>query len=447
MADSTGGFAGVVNASVASGEIAGARDDPQPHPPRTARIYQGWIVVLGAFVAFTFASMVHTSFGLFVVPASAELGVSRADANNWLIVAGLGSAALAPFIGRLVDRVSVRLIMGLGGVILAASFVALGTTSSPWLIMALAIPVAFASDSAGGLAAATVTARWFRRRRGRALALVGISASAAGFALSPLAAYLIVEYGWRSALVIIGLLAGTVVVAMAVLLIRSAPTEEQLAVWEAPREAEAGEKRPHETRRWGYRELITNRNFLCLTAGIGLLFASDRAIMISLAPYLADGGFDLKMAGLMISALTGSSIIGKIFVGYIADYVDPRRIFLVVAAFHVVLLLVLIAQPHIWVMFAVALTMGLGVGGVLPVNQVLTVRIFGSTSFGTVAGTAVVFHQLFMMVAFRFIGEVRDRTGSYDLAFELFIFCVLLSALLISATRFPGGKGRRPELT
>ena len=423
------------------------RDDPHPRAVKTTGIYQGWIVVLGAFVAFTFASMVHTSFGLFVVPASVELGVSRADANNWLIVAGLGSAVLAPFIGRLVDRVSVRLIMGLGGVILAVSLVTLGTTTSPWLMIALAVPVAFSSDSAGGLAAATVTARWFRRRRGRALALVGISASAAGFVLSPLAAYLIVDYGWRNALVIIGLLAGAVVVAMAVLLIRSKPTEEQLAFWEAPRHDETAAKQAHEKRVWSYRELLTNRNFLCLTAGIGLLFASDRAIMISVAPYLSDGGVDLKMAGLMISALTGSSIIGKIFVGYIADYVDPRRIFLVVATFHVVLLLVFIAQPSVWVMFGVALTMGLGIGGVLPVNQVLTVRIFGSASFGTVVGTAAVFHQLFMMVAFRFIGEVRDRTGSYDLAFEVFTLCVLLSALMIAATRIPGQTSPHSELS
>lgn len=405
---------------------------------RRGRFYQGWAVLLGAFVAFTFASMVHTSFGLFVVPVSEELKISRADANNWLIVAGLGSAALAPFVGRLVDRVSVRLVMATGGVVLAMSLIGIGSTSSPWIMMLLAVPVAFASDSAGGLAASTVTARWFRRRRGRALALVGISASAAGFLLSPLAAYLIVEHGWRNALVIIGILAGSVIVLMTVLLIRSAPSEEQLRVWEAPDGRLPAGKDATETRRWAFLELVRNRNFLLLTTGIGLLFASDRAIMISVAPYLTDAGLDLQTAGLMISALTGSSIIGKLIVGYIADYVDPRKIFLVVAALHIVLLVTFIIQPATWMMFAVAATVGIGIGGVLPVNQVLTARIFGSASFGTVVGTAIVFHQLFMMVAFRFAGEVRDRTGSYDFAFQVFIACVLVSAILIWQTRIPG---------
>lgn len=400
--------------------------------------YRGWLVVLGAFIAHMFAGLAHNSFGLFMVPASEELGVSRADANNWLIVMGIGSAALAPIAGRLIDRLSVRIIMAAGGVVLALSLIGISQTTSPWIMMLLALPVAFASDCAGGIAANTVTARWFRRRRGRALALVGIAVSASGFVLSPFIAYLIVSYGWRTALPMVGILAGGVIVLMVILLIRPRPSDAQLHGSGELDRVTTREEDSAEQRVWTYRELITNRNFLLLACGAGLLFASDRALLVSVAPYLSDAGIELQMAGFLISALTGSSIVGKLIVGYAADYVDPRKIFLIVAALHVVLLIMFTLRPDYWIMFAISMVVGIGIGGVLPIYQVLTASIFGSASYGTVIGTGTVVHQVLMMSAFRFIGEARDRTGSYDIAFQTFIGLVLLAAFLIWQTRIPG---------
>lgn len=403
-------------------------------------MYQGWKVALGAFLAFTFASFVHTSFGLFVVPASKSLGISRADTNSWLIVMGIGSAVLAPIAGRMLDRFPVRAIMASGGLILALAMYVMAGASSTWLLLAMALPVAFASDSAGGIAAGTVTARWFRKRRGRALALVGIGASAAGFVLSPLIAFLIEKLGWRGALPVIGTISALAIIAMAVFLIRDRPTRAQLIESGEMSEADETLEATHEQRKWGNLELLRNRNFILLALGAGLLFASDRALMISVAPYLSDAGFDLKMAGLMISALTGSSIVGKLLVGYLADYVDPRRIFLIVAALHIVLLVTFMVQPGYWAMFAVALVAGIGIGGVLPTWQVLTARTFGSASYSMVIGTGTVIHQILMMAAFRFVGEVSDRTHSYNAAFAVFIGLVVVSAVLISLSSNQHGK-------
>jgi predicted MFS family arabinose efflux permease len=145
-------------------------------------IYQGWSVVAGAFLASAFAiGATHSSFGLFLVPATKELGISRADANTFLICMGLGSALLAPIAGRLVDRFPIPVIMSVGGVLFVLAMTGLAITDSPWVMLLLAFgPIAFSVDCAGGLAANTVTARWFRRHRGRALAFVGIAASVGG---------------------------------------------------------------------------------------------------------------------------------------------------------------------------------------------------------------------------------------------------------------------------
>lgn len=406
--------------------------------PKTFGIYRGWLVTIGAFLATMFATMAHTAFGLYAVPAAEEFNLSYADANTWLIVASLASAAIAPFAGRLIDKVSIRAIMIVGGALFALTFNAIALSQSLMLILFLAIPVAIAGDAAGAMAGATATARWFRRRRGRALAFAAIASSASGFALAPLAAYLITAYSWRTALSVMGVLAGAIIVACAIVLIRTRPTEQQLREAGELIETDNEEVKQAEQRVWSFREVVTNRNFLLLSFGIGLLFASDRAVMASIAPYLHDGGIDLQKAGFLVSALMGSSIAGKLIVGYVADYVDPRKIFLVVALLHLVLLGMFIVQPAFWVMMVIAMVLGVGLGGVLPTNQVLIASVFGSNSFGTVTGAATLVHQVLMMGTLRLIGEVRDRTGSYDLGFQIFIGIVVVATILIWNLSIPG---------
>jgi sugar phosphate permease len=408
-------------------------------------VYRGWFVLLGAFLAAMFAGIIHTSFGFFVVPATEDLGISRADANTWLIIMSVGTACLGPFVGRLIDRVSVRLIMGIGAVVLFLSLSTIGASHSPLVIAALAIPIAFAADGAGSMAAGVVTARWFRRRRGRALALVGIATSAAGFFLAPIVSYLVANYGWRAALPMIGALSAMVILTMVAFVIRSKPEPDELRAAGEEKSDITEEAAKAEARLWTYRELLTSRNFLLLAFGAGLLFACDRALLITIAPYMSDIGMSVQTAALLVSTIMGSSIAGKLIVGYLADRIDARKIFLVVAGLHIVLLIMFLVQPGVWVMFGIAVVAGLGVGGVQPTKQVLTATTFGSASFGTVVGTAAVVHQVLMMMTFRFVGEVHDRTGSYDLAFLTFMAFVVIGAILIWKLKLPGQSAADPE--
>lgn len=397
------------------------------------RFYRGWGVLIGAFIVHLAAvGSVQASFGLFVVPASLELHVSRADANTFLIVMGIGSAVIAPIVGRLLDRYSVRAVMALGGAFLAASLVVLSSTGSTAVFLLIAIaPLAFAADSGGGLAAFTVTVRWFRRRRGRALAIVAMAISAGTLIVPPIAAQLIAAYGWRSAVACIGIGAGTLIAVTALAFVRTRPSEEELLAIGEESPSRSAEAHQLERRVWTSRELFTNRNFLLLVFGAGLLVATDRAVLVSVGPYLADAGYGVRSAGFVISVLGGSALLGMMLVGYLAERIDPRKIFLMIVALHIALLLLFIVGASYPMFLLGAAVVGIGIGGVLPAKQVLMAYSFGSASYGTVLGTASVILQILMMVALRFIGEVQDRTGSYILGFQVFIILAAISGFLV----------------
>ena len=421
---------------VESGRSASRRSERWPGGQRGG-LYRGWWVLLGAFIVHLAASgAVHSSFGLFVVPASRELNISRADANTFLIVMAIGSATIAPFVGRLLDKVSVRLIMALGGVVMATSLVALSSAHSTAIILLIAlVPLAFASDSAGGLSAFTVTVRWFRRRRGRAVAITAMAISAGGMIVPPIAGHLIALYGWRSAVAAIGIGAGAVIVATALTLVRVRPSDEELRIAGEVDPASSVEAHRLEKHMWTYRELLTNRNFLFLVFGAGLLVASDRAVLVSVGPYLADAGYGVEAAGFVLSVLGASALGGMMLVGYLSERIDPRHIFAMIVALHIALLLLFMAQPSYPVLLAGVAVVGLGIGGVLPAKQVLMACSFGSGSYGTVLGTGSIILQVLMMIALRFIGEVHDRTGSYTFAFEVFIVLAVISGILIWQVR------------
>ena len=235
--------------------------------------YRGWLVLVGAFLTSTLmVGATHYSFGLFSVPASEELGLSRAETNSALIAMGIGSAVLSPFIGRLIDLFSVRIIVALGGALLGMGLVAISLTSSPWLILFLAlVPIAIGGDSAGGLSANVLAVRWFMRRRGRALGIIAISSSMGGFAIAPLTGYLITAFGWRTALAVLGLAVMLVAFMVALFLVRSRPDETALRgagelVSSGDRHASCVEKRS-----WTYRELVRDRNFFLIVIGAALL--------------------------------------------------------------------------------------------------------------------------------------------------------------------------------
>ena len=66
-----------------------------------------------------------------------------------------------------------------------------------------------------------------------------------------------------------------------------------------------------QSRLWTYKQLFRSRNFWLLSIGIGLMQASDQALLASQVPHFQDLGFDIKTAALLASVKTFSAIGGK----------------------------------------------------------------------------------------------------------------------------------------
>lgn len=404
---------------------------------RLASIYPGWRVLAGSFVCGALAIGFTTYiFGMFVVPVTEEFGISRATANNGMIMFLLSMALVAPLTGQLLDRFSARTVMAIGGVCLGGALMLASRSESLWVMMVLiALPLTFGAAACGVLGANTVVVRWFHRRRGRALGILALCTSVGGFLAQPLTALLIDAFGWRDALFLLGLIAMSLILLMTALLVRNHPSSEDTGhdqeFLTAEQSAGTSDAKPKPERTWTNGELFRNRNFWLLSIGIGLLFGIDQAVLVSQVPYFQDIGFDLRTTALLVSVKTISAVGGKLIVGYLADKVDLRLLFAYVAGCNALLMGIYILQPSFAVLITFVALLGVAVGGVFPVWTTIMAWLFGARSYGTVMGLMMIIMQPFAVLALRFIGEVHDRTGSYIPAFATFIALVITAIVLI----------------
>jgi predicted MFS family arabinose efflux permease len=208
--------------------------------------------------------------------------------------------------------------------------------------------------------------------------------------------------------------------------------ELQPAEPEAASARQAAAPASPDDRVWTLGELLRNRNFLLIMGGVGLLLASDQALLASTVPFLQDKGVGLKAASLLVSCQSASALCGKYLVGRLAERFDIRRLFALVVLFHIVLLGLYLVWPGYGLVFAALSVIGLAIGGVYPVKMLLTASTFGSRSFGLAFGAMQLPSQLLAIVALRGMGEAYDRTGNYDWGFAGLIVAALISLLLIS---------------
>jgi MFS family permease len=400
------------------------------------RIYYGWYIVAISVVIFTLLlGSTYHAFGVFVLPVSGDLGLSRAQTNTALILLSLGNAIWAPIVGQMLDRLPIRPIMLGCALTMGVCLVALGLSHSPWLsAIVLGAPLAFAMQGAGVLTANALVVRWFSVHRGRAMAIALTGMSLGGIVLPPLIAALIEQLGWRRTLVGVGCAVGLTLVAL-VPIARPRPGPDDVesraipADTVAPARDAAADAQPLKAitllRMWPFWTIAVSS---ALTLGV------VQALMITIVPLAQDAGVGATQAASLISVLATAGLIGNLLLVPIADRVDRIRL---LGGLFVAVALVngLFFFSHDYPLLATcAALVGLAGGLVSPAFHALIADRFGPASFGTAYGLMTPVLAVTAALCARYAGEVFDRTGGYGLLFVSFIATQAFAALLMFGT-------------
>jgi MFS family permease len=376
--------------------------------------YHGWnILAVGmVFQAVSFGIGIYC-FTFWVAPWSREFDVGRSQVMTVFLTMQVAMGALAPFAGRAIDRVSIRGLVIAGTLSLALALALAARAGALWQLNLLYGTLVVAGMLlAGPLAAQTLAARWFVRRRGLALGVSTIGTSLGGFALPPLVTSLQADLGWRDANDVLAVLVVVVVVPLAWLTIRNAPPAvEGTSPVRAPAAASESFERLH--------HVLRHRDFWLLVLAFTPMATAVGAAQQNLAPFASDFGTSPQATASLVSTMALAMVAAKVFFGAMADRWDVRWLFCLAVAVLVVALAMMIGDVGYTRLLVACTLLGIAAGGFLPLLAAVVSTRFSISAFGQVMGMVGPFTTLAALGPW-FAGYVRDTTGSYDTAWIIF---------------------------
>ncbi len=308
------------------------------------------------------------SFGVLFVPLMRDLGSSRSETLALYAISSSVFYFLGPVTGLFSDRFGPRTVSIVGALVMTAGLAATAFVDSIWMAY-----LTYGAGLGAGAACIYVPALaalggWFRRWRTRALSIAAAGTGCGMLALPPFIATLIESVGWRSALLILAVLCGLVLVTAAAL-VEAAPVSS---------EAEPVQSLGATLRSPAFVQMYVSWVFGTMALFVALAF---------LPTFATSRGADPISASWLISIIGGSSILGRLGIGYVRSAEGTLRLYksailTMAASFSIWLLL----SSYGWlVVFAAVLGIAYGVRIAL-VAPVL-IELFGVGQLGALLGS------------------------------------------------------------
>jgi MFS family permease len=157
-----------------------------------------------------------------------------------------------------------------------------------------------------------------------------------------------------------------------------------------------------------------------------------------LSALLTDRGITPRDAALCASMLGGSSLLGRIGVGWLLDRLFGARVALVVNLATAAGIFLLARANSFPVGCLAAALIGIGAGGEAAITPYLLTRYFGLRAFSTLYGLTWTFYAAAGAIGPVILGRAFDLTGSYSsLLLTLAVALALAAALNLLLPKYP----------
>ncbi len=404
--------------------------------------YGYWIVVAGFVTQFVAVGMANYVVGSFMIPMTEEFAWSRAEFTASRSIGQLVFAATGFLIGSHIDRLGGRPFMIVGGFLLSAAMFYLSTIQTLtewWLVNGLLLTIGAAMI--GNLVVNVSLGKWFVERRGKAVALAGMGISLAGIVLPPITTFLVDNFGWREAWRILGA-AALLITLPAACLVRRSPEDYHLHP--DGRTAEEVSAGLGEAARLDFARSMTRAqamrtlSFYLLVLAFGLFQISITVMLTQTIPLMTDANFSRLVASTMISLASVPAFLSKPLWGVMIDLYNPRKLAALGAAVtggSVMLIVFSVSLRIDWLVYTGFLLMGLGWGGLLPLQEVIWASFFGRRYLGSVRSMAMPFTFGMSALGPILVAWYYDVAGNYNLALLVIALCNVFSAIMLYQLR------------
>ncbi|WP_018333197.1 MFS transporter [Actinomycetospora chiangmaiensis] len=414
--------------------------------PRTRSSWWPWAVAVTAFVALMGAAGFRSAPGVLIAPLHEEFGWSTATISTAVSINLVLYGVISPFAAALMERFGMRRVVGGALLLVAAGSGLTVLMTQVWQLMLLwGVLVGVGTGSMALAFVATVTGRWFVRRRGLVSGVLTAAQAAGGLVFLPLMASLSESVGWRAASLLVA--AGAlIVVPVVVLFLRDSPVDVGTVAHGAdpgsvaaafPTTGGAGGAARRAVSVLG--EAARTRTFWLLAGGFAICGATTVGLLgTHFVPAAHDHGMPATTAAGLLALVGVFDVLGTILSGWLTDRWDPRRllaVYYVLRGASLLVLPLLLAPTTVPPMWAFVVFYGLDWVATVPPTVALCRERFGDRG-PIVFGWVFASHQVGSAIAAVGAGIIRDTTGSYDGAWwGAGALCVVAAGLSLAISR------------
>ena len=343
------------------------------------------------------------SLPVLLQPIARDTGWSVAGVSSAMTIGFLAMALASMVWGTLSDRVGPRPVVLTGSIVIAASLALASRATSLiefQLLFGLLVGAATAAIFAPLMACVT---GWFDTHRSLAVSLVSAGMGMAPMTMSPLVAWLVSSYDWRTTMQILAAVVAAIMIPVA-LLVRRPPALAGGA-------AASGDAGPQSE--MSLAQAVRSPQFIILLATNFFCCATHSGPIIHTVSYAISCGIPLLAAVSIYSVEGLAGLGGRIAFGLLGDRFGAKRVLvlgLLVQAFGA---LAYVFVRELAAFYAVAALFGFIYAGVMPLYAVLARENFPLEMMGTVIGGTAMAGSLGMATGPIAGGLIYDTFASY----------------------------------
>jgi len=269
--------------------------------------FYGWYIAIALAITETVSyGVIYYAFTVFITPMEASLGWSRGELSGAFSLSLLMTGVMAFPVGYWLDKRGSRLLMSLGSMgatLLVLMWSQVNSLHEFVLIMAL---MGCCGAAILYEPAFAVIATWFIHKRGTAMAIVTFTAGFASTIFVPLSDALLVAFGWRQAIFILGILLGVITIPLHLLILRRKPADLGLL---PDGESIVSEKKQAPPVKLA--EVLRSRFFWVMTLAFALSTLSISAVRVHFIPLLISIGIHPSSAALASGSIGIMQVVGR----------------------------------------------------------------------------------------------------------------------------------------
>ena len=372
-------------------------------------LYYGWYIAIVFAITETVSfGVIYYAFTVFITPMEADLGWSRGELSGAFSLFLLMTGLMAFPVGWWLDKRGSRLLMTLGSI--GATLLTLMWSQVHSLPEFMLIMTLMGCCGAAILyePAFAVIAAWFTHKRGAAMAIVTFTAGFASAIFIPLSDALLVAFGWRQAVFMLGILLGIITIPLHLLILRGKPADLGLL---PDGKTSLPETKPVPSVSLG--RALRSRFFWLMTLAFALSTLSISALRVHFIPLLISLDIQSSAAALASGSIGIMQVIGRMIFAPIEARFSVRT--MVIGVFILLTLsltILLFGSAPLWIVLFIIL-FGMAVGAHTLTRPLMVADAYGSGFYGRISSVMVIALTMARTFAPFAAGLIFDLFHSY----------------------------------